>query len=451
MENKDQELTAVLMDRYLLPFGRHVNPSVPTEKLKQTIEEMELTLKDLAPSEKNDEVKKIWLILPRGSISDYESYEELIECEEVHNYDEYIQRWEQEYPDQPTWYELTFVKTDTYCGLFINNKHIVSLVLDKGTVDINYTLEAAESFFPLLVGAAAKSMEMLKKGEYNAFVEKNLPYYYRTGVIKRSDEWKGDPGAKERIFEGLSEETYKEFRQYIENGENYQNQIGRLKEMTGNDFLRACSVGYKACGYKGTDLPLVDQYMMHADGRDDGLTGKGHTLNRSKGIDLDDPKAWDEWIANKDRNIGHPWEVCRGGNSTHISLFVWHDSFEIDHFERTGRLTHEEAEEARKNSGYYFELEGTAWTRACETVNFFVALRKAGYPVLLLDADPILSRFKGEDLIGIVPRPVTPAYCESMFPASLGRILDFMNVYDEDMELFGDSIEWLPITPAKLL
>ena len=110
MENKDQELTAVLMDRYLLPFGRHVNPSVPTEKLKQTIEEMELTLKDLAPSEKNDEVKKIWLILPRGSISDYESYEELIECEEVHNYDEYIQQWEQEYPDQPTWYELTFEK-----------------------------------------------------------------------------------------------------------------------------------------------------------------------------------------------------------------------------------------------------------------------------------------------------------------------------------------------------
>ena len=64
---------------------------------------------------------------------------------------------------------------------------------------------------------------------------------------------------------------------------------------------------------------------------------------------------------------------------TVISLFVWHDSFEIDHFERTGRLTFEEAEEARKNSGYYFELEGTAWTRACETVNFFVALRKAGY------------------------------------------------------------------------
>lgn len=44
-----------------------------------------------------------------------------------------------------------------------------------------------------------------------------------------------------------------------------------------------------------TELPLVDQYFAHADGRDEGLSGRGHGLNAGPGIDFNDAEAWDRW------------------------------------------------------------------------------------------------------------------------------------------------------------
>ena len=44
-----------------------------------------------------------------------------------------------------------------------------------------------------------------------------------------------------------------------------------------------------------------------------------------------------------------------------------------------------------------------------------------------------------------------PKYCEGMFPSSYGRVIDFMHVYDEDMKVLGDAIEWLPVAEEKLL
>lgn len=78
-------------------------------------------------------------------------------------------------------------------------------------------------------------------------------------------------------------------------------------------------------------------------------------------------------------------------------------------------------------------------------------LKRAGLPVILRDARAVLARFKGEDLVGVVPRDVIPVYCESVFPSSLGTILDFMHVYDEDIASFGDQITWLPEPEARLM
>jgi hypothetical protein len=60
----------------------------------------------------------------------------------------------------------------------------------------------------------------------------------------------------------------------------------------------------------------------------------------------------------------------------------------------------------------------------------------------------ILSRFLGDDLIGIVPHETIPTYCESMFPNHYGKILDFMHVYDNDIWI--RDIEWLPEKEAEL-
>lgn len=95
-----------------------------------------------------------------------------------------------------------------------------------------------------------------------------------------------------------------------------------------------------------------------------------------------------------------------------------------------------------QNGGYYFSVAGKSWNRSVEAVNFYVAIHDAGFPVVLCDADEILKRFQGRDLIGIVPRDTVPKYCESLFPEKYGKILDFMHVYDEDD--WRGQIEWLP-------
>ena len=53
--------------------------------------------------------------------------------------------------------------------------------------------------------------------------------------------------------------------------------------------------------------------------------------------------------------------------------------------------------------------------------------------------------------VGIVPHHTIPRYCENMFPKCYGRVIDFIHVYDEEMEAFGSSIEWIPEEPARLI
>ena len=74
----------------------------------------------------------------------------------------------------------------------------------------------------------------------------------------------------------------------------------------------------------------------------------------------------------------------------------------------------------------------------------------AGLPVILRDSKEILARFEETDYIGIVPHNIIPKYCEGMFPPEYGRVVDYMHVYDEEMQEFGDQIIWLPMEPAEL-
>ena len=114
-----------------------------------------------------------------------------------------------------------------------------------------------------------------------------------------------------------------------------------------------------------------------------------------------------------------------------------HDRQEAEFRHRVGELSDEEFRASEQSWGYYYVVAGKAWNRAVEAVYYYVALKRAGLPVVLRDARAILARFKGEDLIGVVPRDVIPVYCESMFPKSYGTILDFMHVCDEDIAAFG--------------
>ena len=141
-------------------------------------------------------------------------------------------------------------------------------------------------------------------------------------------------------------------------------------------------------------------------------------------IDADSPQAFSDWIDNRS-HIGHPFEVCRGGNSTHITLYV-----------------------GKHAEGYRLDLDGSSVGRTIETVKFYLALCRAGVPVYLHHAKLLADRLRGEEKIGIVPEGITPAYCGSLFPDK--EIISFMNLPDEDREAFLPYCRWQPIAQVRL-
>ena len=76
-------------------------------------------------------------------------------------------------------------------------------------------------------------------------------------------------------------------------------------------------------------------------------------------------------------------------------------------------------------------------------------MRSAGLPVILEDDDDIAAKYDGTGYIGIVPHRMTPSYCESLFPAKYGRIIDFTHIFEEEKKLLP-YVEWIPEEQAEL-
>ena len=435
------------------------NTEPPTAQLMEAVKPLVDAVADLKPCEENKEAKQIWITVPRGTIEDYGDFEEMKSYGEVKTRKQFEKRWKEEYPDEVKWYKVIVAMTDderfAYRAVSVDGNSIVSASLRDGLAEQEelYSEQYVLILLPLLTEAVKNSMDMLRAGTYNDFVDKNLPYEHRTGVISRKDLWKVYPENKENIFENLSDEVYQKFQEFMADNDKYK--IGRMKSFTANDFFKACELGYRACEKAGfkyhcEDMTPVELYLHFADGRDEGLTGKGHGLHEGPGIDIDDPKAWDDWYFDRNHGGGHPWEVCRGGNSTHVDLFVRHDENGLEWDHERGDISDEIYEKYKADTGYYLSVGGLAWTRSVEAVNFFVAIRDAGMPVVLSSGDAILRRFKGEDNVGIVPWRLPTRYCEELFPDEFGVMLDFIHVF-EDYEKMKGMITWLPEDPAELV
>lgn len=100
------KLVAPDIDRLLGCFDRgYKNPTAQTRKVLGALDRLFEVLADLVPLATSNEAKSIWLKIPRGSLDDFDSYEDLLGEGEVGSREEYIALWESEYPDAYTWYE----------------------------------------------------------------------------------------------------------------------------------------------------------------------------------------------------------------------------------------------------------------------------------------------------------------------------------------------------------
>jgi hypothetical protein len=187
-----------------------------------------------------------------------------------------------------------------------------------------------------------------------------------------------------------------------------------IPELTRDAYLRYCAICYAGAGYEGLDsLSPLAQYQKLADGRHDGL------------LDLpgDAPAAMAAWFASQPRG-GHPWEIARGGSTTHISLYVM-----------------------KQERGYTLILEGSARTRAAETIRMALALARAGIPFRLRDAAYLAKMALGEDWVGIVPRPSDAYSAYQLFPLQdeVKDILSYSAI--EEYPAVDQYVRWYPVEP----
>ena len=380
------------------------------EKTYELVNDLFAVLENVQPSETSHgrKIWRLWLKADRGPIEAFGDFQEMQEYGDVETYEEYEELWKELYPNESSWFSFAAVDDPTigYRAIFLNHKHVIEV---ESTHNEGFP-QNISPFAQWLLDAVQNCVTLLRAGEYNRRIAAELPPEKRAGTIIRKELWDIFPDWREEFFRGVSRDEIARFEKYIEEKDPEDaTAVGRLKRVTANDFYGFCAMGYRANHYSGEGLSPKDWYRKHADGRDDGL-GE---------IDPDSPEAFAEWLTDRKLRGGHPWEVCRGGNSTHVSLMVFSDK-----------------------DGYYLILAGSAWTRCMETIRFYLALRDAGLPVILRNGKLILDRLLERDKLGIVPDDVMPVYCEGLFPEE--RILDFIHLPAEKRDEVLKCCSWYP-------
>ena len=392
-----------------MDYGHWNDCTTYDEKSYELIDALYQELAKIAPMGDRKR-KELWLRADRGTIDEWIDLDEAVEDGEFESKEEATSYWTDLFPDEEYWYHFLAIEDDDtgFRGIFLQHQYVIEVDPRKEKSVFPHNISELSQW---LLDEVKRCVGELESGVYNENVRKNLPPQHRTGTITRKEIYDIFPDQRDDFFADLSEQDKQDFIRFASDDVPEK----RLQHMTANDFFRFCSYGYVANNYKGTSRSPREQYAIHADGRDDGLLE----------IESESPEAFYAWLSDRTRFGGHPWEVCRGGNSTHISLNVHHDG-----------------------KGYYLTLAGDAWTRTVETVKFYLALYRRDIPLCLLEAPTLVMRLQETEKIGIVPEGIMPAYCEGYFPNE--HVITFRNLPEENRDEVVDHCVWQEIDEVKL-
>ncbi len=249
--------------------------------------------------------------------------------------------------------------------------------------------------------------------QYNRSIARRLPYRYRLGKIQREQVWKHQTG-KLFVKDELTSQEIQDFLKAVQtNGVS-----SSIDAMCRDRFLEICSMAYDAIFPGDPACSRVERYRLHADGRDDGLLK----------LPAQDAEAFEEWIREGSK-IGHPWEIVRGGNSTHIFLQCCY-----------------------KEGQWKLYLAGSSAVCAAQTVKISIALHRAGIPFELIEKEHMTQLVYGKDWIGIVPEDIYPFNCYDLFePYGTEEFKTFMNLGDFEKEKgFISEVYWYPVRPLQI-
>jgi len=197
----------------------------------------------------------------------------------------------------------------------------------------------------------------------HALVRASLPDIYRLDAV-------------------LGKKKVEQFIKIVESNYFHDSQKTVCSIMTANKFFDYCKIAYIASQEKPNTIDKKlsgkELYKKYADGRHEGLLD----------IDLDSVDEFSSWLdgthPKRDRG-GHPWEIKRGGNTTHIDLYVSRPSYS-------------------NKDGFIVTVNAHAITRLAEAICMFLGLYDAGLPIKISDPEVIRRRLLAQDNIGIVAK-----------------------------------------------
>jgi hypothetical protein len=213
----------------------------------------------------------------------------------------------------------------------------------------------------------------------NKLVLEEYPLRNRYGVVPHSIIRSSLP-AVYRLDTELGRECTMGFVRLVEDGFFNKADNTEIQTMTAADYFRYCRIAYIASKrddeHVDENMSGKEMYARFADGRHEGLLE----------IDPDSAEEFAGWIDGNHlkRTIGgHPWEIKRGGNTTHIDLSVSRPHY--------------------RKEGFMVELRAEATGRLAETVRMFMAIHEAGLPISITHPEVVRKRLLAQDNIGIVP------------------------------------------------
>lgn len=395
------------------------SPPYLSKKANSKLKEIYNLMSNIKPLPDSDGVRRLWINASRGSIKNFGNFKEYKREGIVETHEQFTDYWSEQYPDQTKWYGFSTAKYQKELYFYIDGELIIKESgNDRKPAQINVSEKDIEKFLLWLTENVASEIRLIKKnpGAYNQNIQKNLPYHKLFGKIKRKEFWNIAEDETLRLDRMVDAEEVKILEEIVKSQSEGKNIF--LTNVTANDFFRYCEICYEANKYfkkSKRKLSPKEKYLQMADGRDAGF----------REINGNSEKEFLKWYQSGITGA-HPWEICRGGNTTHISLYV-----------------------TRDQGKWKLQLDGSSVVRVVETVKMAVALKKHGIPFYFVKGREILDMVTGNDYIGIVPDYIYPRYAHQYFP-TVDRIVDFMHLGREKAEEIIEKASWYPIERVEI-
>jgi len=233
-----------------------------------------------------------------------------------------------------------------------------------------------------LIESARKWLKVARKDwiKANKRIQVEYPLRYRYGVAPNALIRASLPDVYRLDKELGKGRTWKLVR-LVEDGFFLKTENTEVSSMTAADYFQYCRIAYIAGKRKeetvDESLSGREMYSRYADGRHEGLLD----------IDPASGQEFADWIDGKHpkrKGGGHPWEIKRGGNTTHIDLTVSRPS-------------------SYRQEGFKVELRGESIGRMVETMRMFLAIHEAKFPISIANPEGVRKRLLAQDNIGFIP------------------------------------------------